>query len=56
MHQTCRVIPPTFVTLDVGDLSSRETVSGPELSALGSAGDHRLVRRLLNPSFEKFEC
>ena len=66
MHETSRVIPPNpeminvpstclpLVTLD--NLPCRETVSGPELSAFGSEGQHPLVRRLVKPSFEKLEC
>lgn len=67
MRQTSRVTPPSvgiasvpisglpLVNLDVDDLSNQEAVSGPELSALGSAGQHPKARRHLNPSFENFE-
>ncbi|MBL8412984.1 MAG: hypothetical protein JNM42_00925 [Propionivibrio sp.] len=67
MRQTSRVFPPIvgiasvpivnlpLVALNVGDLTSLELVSDPELPALGSPGNRPAPRRLLNPAFEKFE-
>lgn len=63
MRQNARVIPSIpgidsvplislpLVALDIGDLPCLKTVSGLELSALGSAGHHPAARLLVNPLF-----